>query len=237
MREDCTHNSIPVFYFLNPTPNPAPEALPMPLDPNNLHSEFHRMQDRRTKEILLQQKAHVFWFYGLSGSGKTTLATAIEQRLTYQGFKTKILDGDNIRGGLNKDLGFSDADRLENIRRISEIAKLFYDAGIIVICSFITPKRELRTMAREVIGEKGCTPVYTKASFETCAERDVHGLYAKAKAGEIKNFTGHGSGFEEPESTDPDWVICTDECSEFEAMEQILKRIQPIIEFESAITI
>ncbi|MGA0333416.1 MAG: adenylyl-sulfate kinase [Kiritimatiellia bacterium] len=209
----------------------------MSLSKNNLHSEFHRMQDRRTKEILLQQKAHVFWFYGLSGSGKTTLATAIEQRLTYQGYKTKILDGDNIRGGLNKDLGFSDEDRLENIRRISEVAKLFYDAGVIVICSFITPKRELRAMARQVVGEGGCTPVYAKASFETCAERDVHGLYAKAKAGEIKNFTGHGSGFEEPAPDDPDWMIDTDLLSEAEALDELIRRIHPVIEFESAITL
>jgi len=209
----------------------------MTLDPNNLHSEFHRMQDRRTKEILLQQKAHVFWFYGLSGSGKTTMATAIEQRLTYQGYKTKILDGDNIRGGLNQDLGFSDEDRMENIRRISEVAKLFYDAGVIVICSFITPKRELRAMARTVIGEKGCTHIYAQASFETCAERDVHGLYAKAKSGEIKNFTGHGSGFEEPGEDDPDWTICTDDLTEEEALAQLLKQIQPVIEFESAITL
>lgn len=204
---------------------------------NNLHSEFHRMQDRRTKEILFQQKAHVFWFYGLSGSGKTTLATALEQRLTYQGYKTKILDGDNIRGGLNKDLGFSDEDRLENIRRISEVAKLFYDAGVIVICSFITPKRELRAMARKVVGESGCTPIYTRASFETCAERDVHGLYAKAKAGEIKNFTGHGSGFEEPAADDPDWIIPTDDLTEEEALAQVLARVHPVIEFESAITL
>ncbi len=209
----------------------------MSLDKDNLHSEFHRMQDRRTKEILFQQRAHVFWFYGLSGSGKTTLATAIEQRLTYQGYKTKILDGDNIRGGLNKDLGFSDEDRLENIRRISEVAKLFYDAGVIVICSFITPKRELRQMAREVVGEQGCTPIFTRASFETCAERDVHGLYAKAKSGEIKNFTGFGSGFEVPEEADPDWIIPTDELSEEEALTELLKRIHPVIEFESAITL
>jgi adenylylsulfate kinase len=195
------------------------------------------MHDRRTKEILLQQRAHVFWFYGLSGSGKTTLATAIEQRLTYQGYKTKILDGDNIRGGLNKDLGFTDDDRLENIRRISEVAKLFYDAGIIVICSFITPKRNLRKMVRETIGDQGVTSVYTCASFEACAERDVHGLYAKAKAGEIKNFTGHGSDFEEPEESDPDWRIPTDTLSEEEALADLLKRIQPIIEFESAITL
>ena len=195
------------------------------------------MQDRRTKEILLQQRAHVFWFYGLSGSGKSTLATAIEQRLTYQGYKTKILDGDNIRAGLNRDLGFTDADRLENIRRISEVAKLFYDAGIIVICSFITPKRELRELARNTIGGEGVTPVYTCASYETCAERDVHGLYAKARAGEIKHFTGKDSGFEEPADTDPDWVIRTDELTEEEAMKVLLGNIHPLIEFESAITL
>ena len=195
------------------------------------------MQDRRTKEILLQQRAHVFWFYGLSGSGKTTLATAIEQRLTYQGYKTKILDGDNIRGGLNKDLGFTDADRRENIRRIAEVAKLFYDAGIIVICSFITPKRDLRELARQTVGEQGLTPVFTSASFEACAERDVHGLYAKAKAGEIKNFTGKDSGFEAPEEGDPDWVIPTGEWTEEEALNHLLSRIQPIIEFESAISL
>lgn len=195
------------------------------------------MQDRRTKEILLQQKAHVFWFYGLSGSGKSTLATAIEQRLTYQGYKTKILDGDNIRSGLNKDLGFTDEDRMENIRRISEVAKLFYDAGIIVICSFITPKRILREQVRTTIGDQGVTPIFTKASYSTCAERDVHGLYAKAKAGEIKNFTGHGSDFEEPTADGTDWTIATETLSEEEALEQLIKRIHPVIEFESAITL
>lgn len=193
------------------------------------------MQDRTTKEILLQQKAHVFWFYGLSGSGKTTLATALEQRLTYQGYKTKILDGDNIRGGLNSDLAFSDADRAENIRRIAHVAKLFLDAGIVVICSFITPKRELRRMAAQVVGEPHFTAIHTDASFDTCADRDVHGLYAKAKAGEITNFTGHGSGFEPPEAEDPDWVIDTDRTTEAQALNDLLKRIHPMIEFESPI--
>lgn len=204
---------------------------------DNLHSEFHRMQDRRTKEILLQQRAHVFWFFGLSGSGKSTLATALEQRLTYQGYKTKILDGDNIRGGLNRDLGFSDEDRMENIRRISEVAKLFYDAGIIVICSFITPRRVLRDQVRTTIGEQGVTTIFTRSSFETCAERDVHGLYAKAKAGDIQNFTGHGSAFEEPAEDEPGWTIATEELSEEQALTELLKKIHPVIEFESAITL
>lgn len=195
------------------------------------------MQDRSTKEILLQQRAHVYWFYGLSGSGKTTLATALEQRLTHQGFKTKILDGDNIRGGLNRDLGFSDADRAENIRRIAQVAKLFFDAGLVVICSFITPKRELRELARSVVGAAHFTAIHTDSSFETCAARDVHGLYAKAKSGEIGNFTGHGSGFEPPLAEDPDWIIDTDATSETDALAALLRRIHPMIEFESAISL
>lgn len=195
------------------------------------------MQNRSTKEILLQQRAHVFWFYGLSGSGKTTLATALEERLTHHGYKTKILDGDNIRGGLNSDLGFSDADRAENIRRIAHVAKLFVDAGIVVICSFITPRRELRDLARGTVGEEAFTSVFTRASYATCEARDVHGLYAKARSGEIKNFTGHGSGFEPPEAGDPDWVVDTDSQSEAEALAGLLARIQPMIEFESAISL
>ena len=203
--------------------------------PDHLHTEFHRMQDRSTKEILLQQRAHVFWFYGLSGSGKTTLATALEQRLTHQGFKTKILDGDNIRTGLNSDLGFSDEDRLENIRRIAQVARLFHEAGIVVICSFITPKRALRAMAREIVGPEHLTPIYTQASFETCAKRDVHGLYAKAEKGQIKQFTGHGSTFEPPVEEDDDWVICTDNLSEADALEGLYRRILPMIEFPTVI--
>ena len=195
------------------------------------------MQNRSTKEILLQQRAHVFWFYGLSGSGKTTLATALEQQLTHQGYKTKILDGDNIRTGLNQDLGFSDADRAENIRRIAQVARLFHEAGIICICSFITPKRELRLLARDIIGPGQCSPVYTRASFETCAARDVHGLYAKAERGQIKQFTGHGAQFEEPLPEDPDWIIDTDTLTEEEALAQLHRRIIPLIEFPSAISL
>jgi adenylylsulfate kinase len=203
--------------------------------PEHLHPEFKRMQDRPTKEILLQQRAHVFWFYGLSGSGKTTLATALEQRLTHQGFKTKILDGDNIRTGLNADLGFSDEDRLENIRRIAHVARLFHEAGMIVICSFITPKRALRAMARNIVGAEFFTPVYTQASFETCARRDVHGLYAKAERGQIKQFTGQGSTFEPPEEGDAGWVVSTDDLSEADALECLYRRILPMIEFPSPI--
>jgi len=195
------------------------------------------MQDRATKEILLQQHAGVFWFYGLSGSGKTTLANALERQLTEKGYKTKILDGDNIRGGLNSDLGFSDADRLENIRRIAHVARLFVDAGVVVICSFITPKRALRLLAQEVIGADVFHAVYTSASYEACEKRDVHGLYAKAKSGKIQNFTGHSSGFEPPEASDPDWIVDTERLSEAEALEKLLCRVRPLIEFDSAITL
>ena len=151
--------------------------------PENIHTEFHRMLGRDAKEAQLKQRGHVFWFYGLSGSGKSTLANALERRLAERGFVTKILDGDNIRSRLNADLGFSDEDRQENIRRIAEVARLFLDAGIIVITSFITPKQALRAKACELVGSEDCTPVYIEASFETCAQRDVKGLYAKAASG------------------------------------------------------
>ncbi|MGB1128272.1 MAG: adenylyl-sulfate kinase [Opitutales bacterium] len=197
--------------------------------PENIHPEFHRMLGREAKESRLGQRGHVFWFYGLSGSGKSTLANALERKLAEQGYATKILDGDNIRSRLNADLGFSDADRQENIRRIAEVARLFLDAGIVVITSFITPKRELRDTAREIVGPGDCTPVYIEASFETCAERDVKGLYAKAQAGGVKHFTGRDSSFEAPEAGAPDWTITTDRQTEAESLEQLLEKVLPLI--------
>jgi adenylylsulfate kinase len=196
---------------------------------DNIHTEFHRMLDRSAKEAQLKQRGHVFWFYGLSGSGKSTLANALERKLVEKGYVTKILDGDNIRSGLNADLGFSDADRGENIRRIAEVARLFLDSGIVVITSFITPKRELRTKAREIVGAADCTPVYIEASFETCAERDVKGLYAKAAAGGVKDFTGKDSSFEAPEEGAPDWTIVTDHQTEQESLNQLGEKVLPII--------
>lgn len=188
------------------------------------------MLGRGAKEAQLKQCGHVFWFYGLSGSGKSTLANALERKLAEQGFVTKILDGDNIRSGLNRDLGFSDADRLENIRRIAEVARLFLDAGIVVFTSFITPKRELRELVGEIVGAGDITPVYIDASFETCAERDVKGLYAKAASGGVKHFTGKDSSFEAPESGDPDWVISTDQQSEADSLKILLEKVLPIIQ-------
>lgn len=201
--------------------------------PENIHTEFHRMLGRDAKEAQLKQRGHVFWFYGLSGSGKSTLANALERKLAEKGFVTKILDGDNIRSGLNSDLGFSDADRLENIRRISEVARLFLDSGVVVFTSFITPNRELRANATKVVGEADLTPVYVKASFETCAERDVKGLYAKAATGGVKHFTGKDSSFEEPQPGDSDWVISTDDQTEEESLNALIEQVLPIIQQKS----
>ena len=197
--------------------------------PVNIHTEFHRMLSRDEKEAQLGQNGHVFWFYGLSGSGKSTLANSIERKLVETGIVTKILDGDNIRSRLNKDLGFSDEDRLENIRRIAEVARLFLDAGIVVLTSFITPKRELRSLAAEVVGKDDLTPVYIQASFETCAARDVKGLYAKAASGKVAEFTGKDSSFEAPDETDKDWVISTESQTEEDSVDELFSRILPLI--------
>jgi adenylylsulfate kinase len=187
------------------------------------------MLSRDAKEVKLGHCGHVFWLYGLSGSGKSTLANATERKLVEHGIVTKILDGDNIRSGLNKDLGFSDEDRRENIRRISEVARLFLDAGIVVLASFITPKRELRTTAAEIVGKSDFTPVYVQASFEACAERDVKGLYAKAAVGEVAQFTGKDSSFEAPDVSDEDWIISTESQTEEHSVHELFKRILPLI--------
>ena len=197
--------------------------------PENIHPEFGRMLGRDAKEAQLKQRGHVFWLYGLSGSGKSTLANALERELTKKGYIIKLLDGDNIRSRLNSDLGFSDADRSENIRRIAEVARLFLEAGIIVFTSFITPKRGLRAAAIEIIGEGNITPIYVEASFETCAQRDIKGLYAKAAAGGVQDFTGKDSSFEAPEIADHGWTVKTDNQSEDESLRELLEKVSPII--------
>ncbi len=186
----------------------------------HIYPEFKRMLPRDAREGHLRQRGHVFWFYGLSGSGKSTLAIALEQKLFEQGRFCQLLDGDNIRSGLNKDLGFTDADRLENIRRIAEVAKLFANAGVLTLTAFICPKEELRQMAREIIGPEDFTEVYVKASYETCQARDPKGLYQKVNAGKVKYFTGKDSGFEEPAS--PDVLIDTETLSLEASLEQLL---------------
>ena len=191
---------------------------------DHIYPVFDKMLPREAKEELLGQKGCVIWMYGLSGSGKSTLANLLERRLHEQGRFVKVLDGDNIRSGLNNNLGFSDEDRLENIRRVSEVSKLFADARVIVVNSFITPKNDLRRMAREIVGDDDLLEVYVKASFETCAARDPKGLYAKVKAGEVKQFTGKDSSFEEPER--PDLIIDTEAFSEEECLSQLLEAAQ-----------
>lgn len=164
----------------------------------NIHPETGRFLARTAKEQLLRQKGVVLWLYGLSGSGKSTIVHEVERALHGEGRITVILDGDNLRTGLNNNLGFSDEDRTENVRRVAETAKLFASAGIIVFVSVITPLRRHRAAAREIIGPD-FREVYLKADFETCAARDPKGLYGKAKAGKIRQFTGKDSGFEEPD--------------------------------------
>ena len=168
---------------------------------NNIHPEFSRQLRREDKETLLQQKGIVVWLIGLSGSGKSTIANAMERKLHAAGKLVTMLDGDNLRSGINAGLGFSDEDRQENIRRAAEIAKLFLNNGSIVLVSLITPQEQFRQTARQIIGPD-YTECFVKASFETCQARDVKGLYAKQKAGEIKNFTGKTSSFEEPKNAD-----------------------------------
>jgi adenylylsulfate kinase len=177
---------------------------------DNIFPEFSRMLGRADKERLLGQKGAVVWLYGLSGSGKTTLASALERRLHADGFLTKVLDGDNIRSGLNAGLGFSDEDRRENIRRIAEVAKLFLEAGVVTLTSFITPTKALRRLARDTVGSPDFREVYVRCPFATCAERDVKGLYAKAASGAVPDFTGKDSSFEEPDPGTPDLVIDTE---------------------------
>jgi len=177
----------------------------------NLHTEYHRMLGREAKEALLRQHGHVFWLTGLSGSGKSTLAQATERQLHAAGVFTTLLDGDNIRTGLNKDLGFSNEDRLENIRRIAEVAKLFAQQGSVVFAAFITPTNELRELARDTVGARDFSLVSVEADFETCAQRDPKGLYAKAAQGGIQQFTGKDSVFETP--AQPELVLNTEEHS------------------------
>ncbi len=158
--------------------------------------------DRESFEEQRGHKSAIVWFTGLSGSGKSTLANAVNAELFKKGLATYILDGDNIRHGLCKDLGFSDADREENIRRISEVSKLFLDAGVIVLTAFVSPFRLDRDKARKLVNKNDFVEIYCSASLEVCEDRDIKGLYAKARQGKIKDFTGISSPYEAPENPD-----------------------------------
>ena len=174
----------------------------------NIHPIFEKMLARETKEARLNQKAKTLWFTGLSGSGKSTIATGLEKKLFEDGFFIQILDGDNIRSGINNNLSFTEEDRIENIRRISEVSKLFVHAGVITLNSFVSPTKAIRAMAKDIIGSEDFIEIFVNTPLEICEQRDVKGLYKKARAGEIKNFTGIDAPFEAPEY--PDVEVKTD---------------------------
>ena len=193
----------------------------------NIYPIFEKMLQRKDREALLKQKGIMIWFTGLSGSGKSTLAIALERELYKQGILCRILDGDNIRSGINNNLGFSEADRTENIRRIAEVSKLFVDCGIVTIAAFISPTHAIRRMASEIIGEDDFLEVYVSTPIEECERRDVKGLYAKARRGEIKEFTGISSPFEAPEH--PFISIETSRQSLADSVKVLLEAVSPKI--------
>jgi adenylylsulfate kinase len=189
----------------------------------NIYPVFDRIYDRKVREEILRQSARVIWFTGLSSSGKTTLASNLEKELFFRRFFCQVLDGDNIRTGINNNLGFSAEDRLENIRRIAEVSKLMINAGIITICSFISPTGEIRNMARNIIGEKDFIEIFLNPPLEVCEKRDSKGLYVKARAGIIKDFTGISAPFEPP--ANPDLEIDTSKLGIKESVDLIFETI------------
>lgn len=196
----------------------------------NIYPIFDRMLTRADKEELLNQHSVMIWFTGLSGSGKSTIAIALERELQKRGLLCRILDGDNIRSGINNNLGFSEEDRVENIRRIAEIGKLFVDTGIITIAAFISPNNDIREMAANIIGKENFLEIFVSTPIEECERRDVKGLYAKARRGEIKNFTGISAPFEAP--ANPALSIDTSKLSVEESVNKLLELILPKISFK-----
>ena len=188
---------------------------------NNIYPIFDRMLAREDKESLLGQRGVMLWFTGLSGSGKSTVAIALERELHRRGRLCRILDGDNIRTGINAGLGFSAEDRRENIRRIAEVGKLFVDTGVITLAAFVSPTNDVREMAREIIGEEDFKEIFISTPLEECERRDVKGLYARARRGEVKNFTGISAPFEAPEH--PALSLDTSKLSLEESVKEILK--------------
>lgn len=192
---------------------------------NNIYPIFDRMLGREDKERLLKQRSVMVWFTGLSGSGKSTIAIALERELHARGLLCRILDGDNIRSGINNNLGFSPEDRVENIRRIAEVSKLFIDTGVITIAAFISPNNDLREMASSIIGKENFLEIYVSTPIEECERRDVKGLYAKARKGDIKDFTGVSAPFEEP--VHPALKLDTSVLSLQESVTKLLELILP----------
>ena len=193
----------------------------------NVFPIFDEILQREDKEELLNQNSKVIWMTGLSGSGKTTVAKGVERYLHSQGILNQLLDGDNIRIGISSNLTFSTEDRAENIRRISEVSKLFLNCGVVTLNCFVSPTIEIRNIAKQIIGAENFIEVYINASVDTCEERDVKGLYQKARKGEIKDFTGISAPFEAPKS--PEIEINTAQLSIDESVQKVLDYILPII--------
>ena len=198
---------------------------------SNIYPVFDKMLARADKEELLNQKGIMIWLTGLSGSGKSTIAIALERELHKRGILCRLLDGDNIRSGINNNLGFSEEDRKENVRRIAEVSKLFIDTGIVTVAAFISPTAEIRELAEEVVGSKDFVEVYISTPLAVCEARDVKGLYAKAREGKVKNFTGISSPFEAP--THADLSIDTSILSLEQSVKELLDLILPRIEFST----
>lgn len=194
----------------------------------HIHPIFERLVSRAERERFLAQRSCTVWLTGLSGSGKSTIAQHLERHLFDRGFFAQVLDGDNIRTGLNSNLGFSPEDRMENIRRIAEVARLYTQSGIIAICSFISPARAMREMARQIVGAADFVEVFVDTPLELCEQRDVKGLYAKARRGEIKGFTGIDAPYEAPER--PDVHLRTEGHSVTESVEMLLQHLLPRIQ-------
>lgn len=197
------------------------------METKSIYPIFERMEPRSAKERLLSQRGVTLWFTGLSGSGKSSIAIALERYLSSRGHLCRILDGDNIRCGINSDLGFSESDRRENIRRIAEVCKLFTSTGVITLAAFVSPTRDLRRMAAEIIGRDDFVEIYVSTPIEECERRDVKGLYAKARRGEIADFTGVSAPFEAPDAADI--VIDTSNIGIEECVRQIMERLAPRI--------
>ncbi|HPD63916.1 MAG TPA: adenylyl-sulfate kinase [Bacteroidia bacterium] len=196
---------------------------------NNIFPIFGQTVTREEKEKMLNQRAMVFWFTGLSGSGKSTLAKGLERKLFHKGYLTKLLDGDNVRVGLNKDLDFSAESREENIRRVAEVARLFVDCGVITICCFISPTERIREMARQIIGPENFYEIYAKCSIDICEKRDPKGLYKKVREGKIQNFTGIHTEYEEP--LNPNFIIRTDNKTVRRSIRQCYREILSLIKY------
>jgi adenylylsulfate kinase len=203
----------------------------MQMEQGKVFPLFEKLVSREAKEQKLKQHAKVIWFTGLPCSGKTTLALALEKSLFSKGYFCQVLDGDNVRCGINNNLGFSNADRMENIRRIAEISKLFLSAGVITINAFVSPTNEIRDLARGIIGEDDFIEIFLNPTLATCETRDVKGMYKKARAGQITDFTGINAPFEIPEN--PSLEIHTDKENIETSLQQILDKILPILSVEN----